>query len=98
MRMGRWMMMLALALGGCVAPPQGAATQPGAGAVLMAAIGEPFLIVSKLPVCVLTLVAAGPIGAAAQLTDPASPLGHDVKQGLADGIDDNCGPPYYVSP
>jgi hypothetical protein len=98
--MGRSVMMLALALGACAAPPpQGAATQqPDAGAVLLAAIGEPFLIVSKVPLCALTLVAAGPIGAAAQLTDPASPLGHDVKQGLADGIDANCGPPYYVAP
>ena len=96
--MGRWVMMLALGLGACAAPPQGSATQPDTGEVLLAAIGEPFLIVAKLPVCALTLVAAGPIGATAQLTDPASPLGHDVKQGLADGIDANCGPPYYVAP
>jgi hypothetical protein len=97
--MGRCVMILALALGACAAPPQGSATQPpDTGSVLLAAIGEPFLIVTKIPVCVLTLVAAGPIGAAAQLTDPTSPLGHDVKQGLADGIDANCGPPYYVAP
>jgi len=96
--MGRWGMMLAFALGACTAPPQGTATQPDTGAVLLAAVGEPFLIVGKIPVCALTLVAAGPIGAAAQLTDPASPLGHDVKQGLADGIDENCGPPFLVAP
>jgi hypothetical protein len=98
--MGRTVMAgtLALALAACAAQPQGAATQPDAGTAILAAVGEPFLIIAKVPVCALTLVAAGPIGAVAQVTDPANPLGHDIRQSLADGIDQNCGPPYYVSP
>jgi hypothetical protein len=90
--------LMALTLGACAQQPPGTAAQPDAGATMLAAVSEPFLIVAKIPVCALTLVAAGPIGAAAQLTDPASPLGHDVKQGLVDGINENCGPPFSVAP
>ncbi|HUB96970.1 MAG TPA: hypothetical protein VL993_13690 [Stellaceae bacterium] len=90
--------MAALALVGCQAPPPGTAAQPDPGTTLLAAIGEPFLIATKVPVCALTIIVAGPVGAAATLTDPSEPLGHDVKQGLADGINENCGPPWAVVP
>jgi hypothetical protein len=90
--------LMAFALVACAEQPQGATAQPDTGAAILAAVSEPFLIVAKIPVCAATLVVAGPVGATAQLTDPASPLGHDVKQGLVDGINENCGPPFYVAP
>jgi hypothetical protein len=68
------------------------------GQVMLTAIGEPFLIAAKIPVCALTLVAAGPLGATAALVPPDDTLGQETRQGLADGIDQNCGPPYAVMP
>jgi hypothetical protein len=88
--------VLAASLVACAAP-QGGGEVDG-GAAVLTAIGTPFLIVAKIPVCLLTIVAAGPIGATATLVPPEDPLGHDVRQGLADGIDNNCGPPYAVTP
>jgi hypothetical protein len=90
--------MLSLGLAACATQPQGAASQPDGGAAVLAVVGAPFLIIAKVPTCLLTLVVAGPIGAVAQVSDPDDGLGHDVRQGLADGIDQNCGPPYVVTP
>jgi hypothetical protein len=87
--------VFAAALGGCA--QQQAADQPDGSAVL-AAFGTPFLIVAKIPVCVLTVVVAAPVGAVSEISDPATPFGHDIRQGLADGIASNCGPPFAVTP
>jgi hypothetical protein len=89
--------VVAAALGGCVVQQAGA-PPPDGGAQVLAAIGTPFLIIAKIPVCAITLVVAAPVGAVSSISDPASPLGHDVRQGLADGIASNCGPPYVVAP
>lgn len=89
---------LALAsLGGCAAPPDNAAPASG-GAAVLTAVATPALIIAKVPLCVATLVAAAPIGATASLLPPADPLGAETRQGLADGINQNCGPPWVVSP
>ncbi len=101
------MAMIAGALAGCAAPPPPGPTagqnaqpvvQPGGGDQVLAAIGTPFLIVAKVPVCILTLVVAAPAGAVSSITDPDNSLGHELRQGLSDGIAQNCGPPYIVSP
>ncbi len=89
---------LAATLAGCAAQPGDSNAQPSGGAVVLAAIGTPFLIAAKIPLCAFTIVASGPLGATAALVPPDDPLGHEVRQGLADGIDANCGPPYAVTP
>ncbi len=87
-----------LLLGGCAAAQDPASKQPEGGGAALTAVATPFLYVAKLPVCVLTLVVAGPVGALAQLSDPENKDGYGVRQGLADGIGENCGPPYVVTP
>ncbi len=90
--------LAAASLGACAATPDNGGAQMTGGQAVLTAIGTPFLIVAKVPLCALTIVAAGPVGATASLVPPSDPLGHDVRQGLADGIDQNCGPPYVVTP
>jgi hypothetical protein len=87
-----------LVLGGCAATPQPGGSAGSAGAAALTAIGTPFLVALKLPVCALTLVAAGPVGALSEIAEPETPFGHDLRQGLGDGIAQNCGPPYAVTP
>lgn len=87
----------AAALAACAQTPE-AANPPDGGAVALAAVGTPFLVVAKIPLCALTLVAAGPVGALSAIGDPDTAFGRDVRQGLADGIDNNCGPPFAVTP
>jgi hypothetical protein len=90
--------ILVAMLGACAQAPGDGSTQIDGGAAVLTAIGTPFLIAAKVPLCALTLAVAGPVGATASLVPPTDPLGHDVRQGLADGIDQNCGPPYAVTP
>ena len=93
----RWFLLAAvLGLGGCASPQ--AAGAPDGGTAALAAVGTPFLIAVKIPLCALTLVAAGPVGAASEIAEPDSQFGHDLRQGLSDGIAQNCGPPYAVTP
>ena len=75
-----------------------AATPADGGASALAAFGTPFLIVAKVPVCIVTIAIAAPVGAVSELSDPATPFGHELRQGLGDGIAQNCGPPYVVTP
>lgn len=90
--------MIAAALGGCAAQGGTAATPADGGASALAAFGTPFLIVAKVPVCIVTIAIAAPVGAVSELSDPATPFGHELRQGLGDGIAQNCGPPYVVTP
>ena len=62
-------------------------------------IGTPFLIAFKVPSCVATLAIAGPAAALQQLAAPNEDgLQPDIRPALDAGIDQNCGPPYYVLP
>jgi hypothetical protein len=102
--------LLAAALGACAAPPvqnaqvagpSGAAPQPApsdGGDAVLAAFGTPFLIIGKIPVCIVTVAIAAPLGAVSEVSDPATEFGHELRQGLSDGIQSNCGPPYVVTP
>ncbi|MGH7088572.1 MAG: hypothetical protein ACREFQ_06695, partial [Stellaceae bacterium] len=89
---------LVLAFGGCAAAPQPGGGGSGGGAAALTAVGTPFLVALKLPVCVLTLAAAGPVGALSEIAEPQTQFGRDLRQGLGDGIAQNCGPPYAVTP
>jgi hypothetical protein len=93
--------VLTLVMAGMVAACAGApgnGSQSDGGGQVLAAVGTPFLIVAKVPVCVLTLAVAGPIAAVNELGEDGNSLGQEVHENLADGIDRNCGPPYAISP
>jgi hypothetical protein len=98
--MGRMAMagLMAAALAGCTVQAETTTTPAGGGENVLAAFGSPLLAIAKVPVCVVTIVMAAPVGAVSELSDPATPFGHDLRQGLSDGIAQNCGPPYVVAP
>lgn len=91
---------LAAALFGCAteAGPPGQTPPPQGGAQLMSAVGTPFLILLKAPLCALTVLVVAPIAAVSEVADPYSPEGHDYRQQLGSGIDQNCGAPWQVTP
>jgi hypothetical protein len=82
-----------LGLSGCAAAP------PDQQVSVVSAVGTPFLIALKVPTCVATVVVAGPAAALQQLAAPNQDgLQPDIRPALDAGIDENCGPPYVVSP
>ena len=85
-------LLLAMALGGCAAPP-------GERVSYVSAIGTPIYVVAKIPVCAATLVIAAPVAALQGLAAPNSDgLQPDFRPGLDSGIQQNCGPPYILPP
>ncbi len=88
--------LLAAALGACSSPPsapEGAAT-PSASSVVLSVLGTPFLIAVKIPVCTATLLIAAPAAGASE----AVASGAKAREVLADGVAQNCGPPYLLTP
>lgn len=83
-----------LFLAGCAElPPPPPAASP------VTAIGTPFLIALKIPVCVATVAIAGPAAALQQLAAPNEDgLQPDIRPALDVGMSQNCGPPYEVAP
>jgi hypothetical protein len=81
-------------LGGCASPP------PGIQISYASAVGTPFYIALKVPVCAATLVMAPPLGALQGLAAPGQQgsLQPDLRPNLDAGIVDNCGPPYVLPP
>lgn len=95
-RCGRFVFLaVALFLAGCAEAPSPQAQQVSPVSV----IGTPFLIAFKVPVCVATVAIAGPAAALQQIAAPTQDgLQPDLRPVLDAGIDQNCGPPYYVLP
>ena len=92
------MILLLTALAACSTPtnPPDAAgnPQPTPSTVVLSAIGTPFLLAFKIPICALTLAVVAPAaGASEAVTDGAK-----ARQVFADGLTSNCGPPYLVTP
>ena len=81
------LVLLACVVAGCAATPPG---QSGAAA----AVGTPFLIAFKIPVCAATIVLAAPLAGATGLapTEQAQRIRYDLDEGLVQ----NCGPPYVL--
>ncbi len=77
------------------APPVTTRSAPTAAGWAVSIIGTPFALVFKTVVCGASLVLAAP--AAGFLTLGVDPTGEGY-QVLGDGIAQNCGPPYVVSP
>jgi len=91
-------MLVPLALGACTARSDDpAAGAPSAESTVLSAIGTPFLIAFKIPLCVATVLVVGPAsGASAVIPPEDNPQQGIARQVLADGLKDNCGPPYVV--
>lgn len=87
-----------LLLAACATPPNSpdaaASASPSAESVVTAIIGTPLLIALKIPICAATLpvVAVG-----AGMSAPVE-RGEEARRVLADGLAQNCGPPYAVMP
>ena len=75
--------------------PVATRTSPTAAGWAVSIIGTPFALVFKTVVCGASLVLAAP--AAGFLTLGVDPSGEGYEV-LGDGIAQNCGPPYVVSP
>lgn len=88
-------LLLSLVIAGCTAAP---ATPQGNGD-FVSAVGTPFYIAFKIPVCAMTIAIAGPIAGMAGLAGPSeNAASHDVRLDLDDGLMRNCGPPYVLVP
>jgi hypothetical protein len=62
------------------------------------AIGTPFYLAFKIPVCAATLVVAAPLAGIAGLAEPSpNAAAHDPKADLDYGIRKNCGGPYALT-
>lgn len=63
------------------------------------AIGTPFYLALKVPVCVATVALAAPWAAVAGLSEPPTyAADNDPRRALDRGIRRNCGPPYVLAP
>jgi hypothetical protein len=77
------------------AGPASTSTSPSATGWAVSIIGTPFALGFKTVVCAATVVVAAPVaGFLALGVDPSG----EGYQALGDGIAQNCGPPYVVSP
>ena len=100
----RWMLAgcLAAALAGCAAPsPNNGGAMPQATAAPPSALtvaATPFLVLAKIPTCIVTLVVAVPLAVTSEFTPPDDPDSRDLRRNLDAGVDANCGPPYVVTP
>ena len=90
--------LVPLVLAACAARSHDpAAAAPTTESTVLSAIGTPFLIAFKIPLCVATVLVAGPAsGATAVIPPEDNPQQAIARQVLADGLKDNCGPPYAV--
>jgi hypothetical protein len=91
-----------MAVGGCQTPPPDTGA-PGERRVVMhpgdaavSAVGTPFYLVFKSAVCVASVAIAAPVAAIAAMSE--SPHAPVAREELGDGIAQNCGPPYVLSP
>ena len=88
--------LLALSVAGCAAgPTTGQTTEPSAGDVVLSALGTPFFLAFKVPVCVASAALAAPVAGLAAL---APDRRHETRRKLGEGLEHNCGPPYVLTP
>ncbi len=82
------------ATGNAASAPAAKRASPTAAGWAVSIIGTPFALAFKTVVCGATLVVAAPVAGMLALGSDAS----EGYQALGDGIAQNCGPPYVVSP
>jgi hypothetical protein len=99
-----WIALIACAtaVAGCQTPPpetaapghRTVAVHPGDAAV--SAVGTPFFLVFKGAFCAASLAIAAPVAAIAAMSE--SSYAPAARRDLGDGVAQNCGPPYVLSP
>jgi len=82
-----------LAEGGSAPASAESGASPAGWAV--AIVGTPFALAFKTAICAASLAIAAPIAGILVLDPDPYSEGHEI---LGDGIANNCGPPYVVSP
>ncbi len=87
--------LLSLALAGC---SNGPPVNDGAAGGVVSAIGTPFLLAFKIPLCAVTVAVAGPSAGALELAGYERPTNLDLRHDLDDSVRRNCGVPYVVTP
>ena len=98
-----WLAVLgcAIPIGGCQTPAA-EPTDPGnhtvvhPGDAAISVVGTPFYLVFKSVVCVASVAIAAPVAGLAALSE--SPIAPETRRDLGDGVSQNCGPPYVLSP
>ena len=99
-------LLLVAALGACATssdPPAAdggaapASAKPGASPAgwAVAVVGTPFALAFKTVICAASLAIAAPFAGLLALDPGPYGEGHAI---LGDGIANNCGPPYVISP
>jgi hypothetical protein len=91
-----------LAAGGCQTPPpdvrvpdhQRVVMHPGDATV--SAVGTPFYLAFKTAFCAASVAIAAPVAAIAAMSESRS--APQARRDLGDGVAQNCGPPYVLSP
>ena len=93
---------LVVALVGCETPPTYSSSRKEQmtvlhpGDALVSALATPFYLAFKSVTCVVSAAIAAPVAGIAALSE--SHFSPDIRRGLGDGINENCGPPYVLSP
>ena len=82
--------LLVLTAAGCTSPP------PDPQQTAVSALGTPFLIAFKIPVCAATVALAAPLAGATGLAPTYD--SHVIRAELDAGLRQNCGPPYVLAP
>lgn len=83
--------LLVLSAAGCASPPP-----PDPQQSTISALGTPFLIAFKIPVCAVTVALAAPLAGATGLTPTYD--SHVIRAELDESVRQNCGPPYVPAP
>jgi len=83
--------VLFLAAAGCASSPPPTPQQSTIGA-----LGTPFYLVLKIPVCAVTVALSAPLAGAAGLS--STPQSWLIRADLDESLRQNCGPPYVLTP
>jgi hypothetical protein len=103
--MRHWLSTLAcvITLGGCQTSPPPDPAEPSTyrtvvhpGDAELSAVGTPFYLVFKSVFCVASVAIAAPVAGIAALSE--SRFAPEARRDLGDGVSQNCGPPYVLSP
>jgi len=93
----------AIVAGGCQMSPPPEPTDRGnhaavvhPGDATVSVVGTPFYLVFKSVVCVASVAIAAPVAGLAALSESRFAL--EARRDLGDGVNQNCGPPYVLSP
>jgi hypothetical protein len=102
--MRRWLAVLgcAIVIGGCQTPlpepthPRDHTVVIHPGDAAVSVVGTPFYLAFKTVVCMASVAIAAPVAGLAALSE--SRFAPEIRRDLGDGVNQNCGPPYVLSP